>query len=271
MREITDIKEIQNITLGILKEIKRICDSYGVLYYLDAGTLLGAVRHKGFIPWDDDVDICMLRSEYNKFIEAFRKSSKQKYKLLSLETDEKYSLPLPKVVDTRTKLIQLRQNEYEYIGVYVDIFVYDNIPDSESERMYAFSRQALLQKRWNRFQYKPNSLNTPKQFMRKIIQYALKPINIQRFFALKINKFAVTYNNICTEYIGTMTYVCRREHEIYRRNWFGKGIEVPFEDALFRIPEDWDSFLRSMYGEYMELPPIEQRVSHHEVKIYWIN
>lgn len=271
MREITETREIQAISLNILKEIKHVCDENKILYYLDAGTALGAVRHAGFIPWDDDVDICMTRSEFNRFVDVFDNNSKKYYKLLSLETDAKYSLPLPKVIDTRTKLSQTRQNEVSALGIYVDIFVYDNIPDDLDIRKKAFEYQNKLQHQWSLFQYKVTKINGIKSFSRSILQKLLKEFNIQRYYALKLNKYAQTYNKTTTNSIGSMTYVSQREKEIYSLDWFANGVDMKFEDDHFRVPQDFDSFLKIMYGDYMELPPAEQRVSHHNSKIYWIN
>lgn len=106
MREIKDIKEIQKIELNILKYFKSVCVANGLRYYMAFGTLIGCVRHKGFIPWDDDIDVFMPYSDYLKLVQIFKNSDQKKYKLVSYETDDRYTAALPKIIDTDTHLIQ---------------------------------------------------------------------------------------------------------------------------------------------------------------------
>lgn len=269
MREITTTEEIQNISLGILRYIKDVCDKNGILYYLDAGTALGAIRHSGFIPWDDDVDICMLRDDYEKFLEFVSTNPDSIYELTSVETIGAYSLPLPKVVDKRTTLKQLKQNEIYNLGVYVDIFVYDNIPDNNRERETFFRKQKKLQKRWQFFQYRVEKVETLKSFIHLLIQLLLKPLKLQRRFAVELNEYSKTYNGRKTECVGSMNYVVNRDKEIYPRDWFGNGVSKQFEDDIYPVPCKYDNFLKLLYGDYMKMPPESERVSHHATKIYW--
>ena len=125
-----NLEQMQKIEFDILKYIKDVCDRNGVIYYLAYGTLIGAVRHSGFIPWDDDIDIHMAREEYFRFVEILKMNPHPYYKLVSRDTDKAFTAPLPKVIDTRINLIQ----DYGFIekvtlGPYVDIFILQVFPD----------------------------------------------------------------------------------------------------------------------------------------------
>ena len=113
-------EEVKQVELGILDYINSICKEHKIEYFLDYGTLLGAIRHKGFIPWDDDIDICMTRKNYERFVSVFSKDDKSNYKLLSMETSSSYYYEFGKVVDTRTVLNETETIELPGMGIWVD-------------------------------------------------------------------------------------------------------------------------------------------------------
>ncbi|MBQ8445584.1 MAG: LicD family protein, partial [Opitutales bacterium] len=129
MREITH-EELKQIQLGILDKVHEFCEKNGITYFLSSGTLIGAVRHKGYIPWDDDLDLYMPRADYDKFIKLFSANSPENTKLLSLETDKKYQYPFAKVIDDRTEMVETAVGESFKIGVYIDVFPVDSVPDN---------------------------------------------------------------------------------------------------------------------------------------------
>ena len=130
MRRITDIKELRDIQMGILDDVHKFCEEQGLRYSLSSGTLIGAVRHKGYIPWDDDIDIYMQRVDYERFLKTYQ-DQQGHYKLLApsqKERDEAYYYTFAKVVDLRTKMIEQETEGYE-IGVYVDVFPVDYVTE----------------------------------------------------------------------------------------------------------------------------------------------
>ena len=127
MRDITELEELHQIELDMLKEIDRICRRENIQYYLAGGTLLGAVRHKGFIPWDDDIDIAMARDEYERFLKVMKKERHPYLKIFAMEFDKEYQYTFAKVVDTRTRLIEEIGKDLPDMGVFIDIFPIDGL------------------------------------------------------------------------------------------------------------------------------------------------
>ena len=153
MRKI-ELEEIKQRCLEILSYIDDICRKNEIQYYLAYGTLLGSVRHQGFIPWDDDIDICMTRENYYKFKKVIAEDKTTPFKLLYVDTEKDYTLPLPKVVDTRTSLSILSQKEKMKLGVFVDVFILDNVPDDDKLREKFFKKLEFYQRLWTISQYK---------------------------------------------------------------------------------------------------------------------
>lgn len=264
MKELT-VEEIKTIANDILKYIKGICDDNGIKFFLAYGTAIGAIRHKGFIPWDDDIDIFMERDEFNKFRSLMEKDQSQ-YKLLYVNADKNYTLPLPKVIDTTTMWNQTNVREFMPLGVYVDICILDNIPDDINVRKKYFDKLDKKQKLWHFFQYKRNyTAKDPVTLLKRLINKMVNP----KHFAKQLDRISSKYNNANTSNIGQMTYVTTpRDIEVYPKKWFGEGMVVTFCDEEYLVPEKCDKILTQFYGDYMTSPPVSERVSHHTYIAY---
>ena len=143
MRKITDIHELRQIQIGILDEVHQYCEAHGLRYFLSSGTLIGAVRHKGYIPWDDDIDVYMPRKDYERFLREFK--GNEQYKLLNPAKEPHYYYTFAKVIDLRTRMVEDETVGFE-IGVYMDIFPVDYVPDDMKEREHVFKSKKLLYK-----------------------------------------------------------------------------------------------------------------------------
>ena len=257
------LEEHKSIANNILHDIKDYCDQEGIIYYIAFGTTLGAVRHQGFIPWDDDIDIIMTRSEYEKFKKGYNARG-SKYRLVCNEIDPDFWAPLPKVIDTTTILYQTNVRDPHPIGVYVDIFVYDNVPDNKFIRKCYFAKMLFIHKSWSFIRYKRDyKKNTLAYFIYKLAIKCFSPV----FFVRKLHLYAQQYNNVKTSYFGCNEY-CSYKY-LYKKEWFGEGADVVFEGVKYRTAKDWDSFLKCVYGDYMKLPPVEQRVSTHPLVAFY--
>ena len=248
-------KEIRQLELGILDYIDKLCKEHKLKYVLDYGTLLGAVRHHGFIPWDDDIDISMSRKDYNKLIEIISKED-SRYKVLSYETSADYIYEHAKVVDTNTILKESSTIEVSNMGVWVDVFPRDEVPSPYFIIKYfimflvamrVFAVQPVFPDKRSRLFY-------PMWLLARCVGY--KPfLAASRYWTQKYkNKNAKLVGCLC-ELDGFKSYVWDKE-------LFECQILLPFEGKEYPCPHNYSLYLTGLYGEYMKLPPIDKRVKH---------
>lgn len=258
------IEEAKKIQLEILTYINSFCKKNNIKYFINYGTLLGAVRHEGFIPWDDDIDISMPRKDYIKFIELF-KHNNSKYKLLSLETNEKYYNNFIKIFDSSTKIIDNRNYKTYESGIFIDIFpmdTFNNIQvinkcyNLESFKLLSFSKRKNIN-------YQDSKI---KDFIRNIFWLLLKPVS-PRFFAKKIEKSIKQYYSHNGQYIAFIPSKLK-EKEVFKADLFKDFIELPFENLLLPAPKEYHKILIQYYGDYLKLPPKEQQFNVHEYTAY---
>ena len=257
---------IQTCEFEILKYIRDVCERNGLRYYLCYGTLIGAVRHQGFIPWDDDMDVHMPREDYLKFVEITQREPHPYYRLIARETEPKFTHILPKVIDTRTKLTQKTTwSEKVQLGVYVDIWVLDGAGNSvhEAETTYLAALSHRVQ--WE----KSITIPFPPGWGRR---YAFNrwwhhiPARLlgYRYLLDKYTNFCMQRPYDDYDYVGAMAAgTLPASRNVWKREWFGDGTDVLFNGEAFRAPSNWDAVLRPEYGDYMEPPPMEERTSTH--------
>ena len=271
MRESLSIEQIRPIMLDILLEIDEICRNNDINYSLCGGTLLGAIRHKGFIPWDDDIDIFMPRPDYEKFLE-YCKDNQTKFGVISANNNDKYGYLFAKAYDKSTVIKEdlISSKNFE-IGVYVDIFPIDGLA-SDYERALKifnktkFKRELLVARNWDKFE---KSKTRPWYYEPIRFVFFL----ISRFSSKKklVSKIEKTYKKIdfyTAEYVGTICGSYRNK-EIMKREIYEGYIDVEFEGKTYKAIKNYDEYLSSIYGDYMKLPPKEKQVSHHYFTAYW--
>ena len=259
MREMTT-KEIKNVLLNILIYVDQVCKSNNINYSLAHGTLLGAVRHKGFIPWDDDIDIFLRRPEYNRLIDILYKSDNKKYKVFSPK-DKGYYYPYAKVSDMDTAIIEKNWPQYKDLGLNIDIFPIDYVPENRAREYYDKTKE------YENCLY--NSLTDIAYVHNNKIVSILK--RILRFRQVKeCRKKGEEYwkNKISEmtqiEKTNKIACIVTGGFRLWDKEMFDSFIEIEFENRKFQAVEDYDTMLKSIYGNYMELPPIEQRESYHD-------
>lgn len=266
MREVTDIREIQQIVLNITKYIVNICEEHNLRYLLTGGTLLGAIRHQGFIPWDDDIDLCMPRPDYDKLIEILEKTDNSRFKLLQFE-EGNYYYPYIKIVDTRTKVIEhIREEEIPDLGLYIDIFPLDGFGNelNTAKKQFLFKTKLCY---W----IVNASVKPSDRPLHKRIFYFFWNLFGKRFSSKK--EFFEYYSNKLRKLpYDKSTYVCSTfglhgTAEMLERSYF-ELTDAKFEDTTFKIPAGYDKYLTRLSGDYMQLPPEDQRVVTHDTTIY---
>lgn len=266
MAEELNIQEIQAETLKIMKVIHKICIEQNLKYSLFYGTLIGAVRHKGFIPWDDDLDIVMPRGDYEKFTEYFIVHEKEltPYKLFSYKTVENYPYVINRICNTEFRMEA--ENEKDCgMGTFIDVYPLDGAGDG-TDKMFNkkawFYASMYFSK--SRLHYVP-----VKGFAKTIVKktaYLFSKLSRYSSIRSKLKKLANKYPYESSEYVAVVAWGNARV--FYKKSWFDDLSLAKYEDAEFYIPKAYDDCLRLQYGDYMQLPPENERVGHHFYKIY---
>lgn len=260
------LRKVQLTQLEIAKEIKRVCEENGIRFFLNDGTFLGAVRHGGFIPWDDDMDLGMLREDYEKFCRIAPSKLKPDYCLQTWYTEPNYGLPFGKVMKRNTvyleskKTRRLREN-----GFYVDIFPFDDVPEEPERRAeLAGKLLELYRVKLMKSGYKP-WMENDKMLWKKRIGYLY--YQMKALFAGQ-QELASAYDALARS-VGKGKTVCEQcamaVPMYFDRAWCEELAEYSFEGVSFPGPKEYDQFLTAMYGDYMQLPPEEERENRHQI------
>ncbi len=264
------IRDVQKVELEILLEVDRICKLGDIKYQLFGGTLLGAIRHNGFIPWDDDIDICMLRKDYEKFLQCCKTDLSDKYFLQHSTTDKNSILQFAKVRKNGTLFINpVEQGSGMHNGIYIDIFPLDSIKlDTPVGKMQPWIFNALYIINSSRLRTKV--LNAKNKFNRygRTIFYYLTKIIPKKFLDKLSERVLRMYEQNDTNYVNHLTNgvsKMRLNRFIREKDKFYEIKYKKFEGHLFPVPKDYDDVLTRMYGDYMELPPAEDRYPHHGI------
>lgn len=263
------LRDLQLTILEILKEIKRVCEKYDIDYFLAGGTLLGAVRHKGFIPWDDDADIGMVRSEYNKFIKVCLNGAlSSKFILQSYETDSAYCDEFIRIRmnDTLCVIPYHRSRGYHHLGVFVDIFPYDKSNTNDVKKIDKLRHKISV---INKFiQIKTTKFELMKTKKAKFIKILILFVPTRLFLKCRGN-MENRFNKTDTHYYVDLCSCYETKRAIFDKNIIEELIDLEFETLSFKGLKNYDSFLKTVYGDYMVLPPLEKRIAHcpNEIKL----
>lgn len=262
-----EVEELKKIQLEILKNVADFCEKNQITYFLQYGTLIGALRHKGFIPWDDDIDIGMLRPDYEKFLATYNLSS-ERYKVCDVSNSKQHMWAFGKVVDTHTVLYEPDEHGVK-TSVNIDVFVFDNATENEKKRYKQFIYSRRMTTLNNiRTRLWLSDKGTFNSFVKRLI-YPFLLVVPKNYFAKKIVKKAKKNMSIQTSLVGDF---CERNPILfYERELFAETIKVEFEGELFNAPKGYDGWLRKIYGDYMQLPPEEERVRHHRFIAFYLD
>ena len=266
-----EINEMQKIELEILKYFSNFCDEHKLRYFLSNGTLLGAIRHNGFIPWDDDIDVYMPRNDYMKFLHLVGSSLGPNYKLVTPYNSKKYLYTYAKLFDDRTVLVEFPETLKYTIGVYIDIFPVDGLPDSEIEINKHFKRtKKLISQNWL-FIAQGKRLTKETKLYKRMYGYLfvfLARLMGEKFYFNKLDKMARKYDFDKSEEVA-LTACGYGAVERMKQSYFAKCQKVKFENNLFNAPIGYHEYLTSLYGDYMKLPPLEEQIKRHNNETFW--
>lgn len=270
MKERIDEKEARRIQLEILKETAKICKENNLMCFLGGGTLLGAVRHKGYIPWDDDIDVMMPRKDYEKLLEIFDKNNrKEEYKLLSYKNTKGYYYAFNKVVDVRTKIIEDNYKEIENYGIYIDIFPIDYLPDDDKKIKKIFKKYRIKNNLTNIYQTKDlskDARNKVRLILKKMIAPIIRNEKVMKKILKQMDEMLIKYNNTSKVACVSGKYA---EKEVMPATYMSDYRMLEFEGEEYCVPIGYKDYLIKHYGDYMKLPPKEQQVKSHHNVAYW--
>lgn len=266
-----NIKLLHDADLEIIKQFSEYCDEMGYTYYLSGGSLLGAVRHHGFIPWDDDADFTMPREDYEKFLITAPEKFNGKLQIVNYKTDLNYHYYITRLQDPNTKLIETRMNNPSdmYTHASIDIFPIDGTPNNRILRNIHYFR-VMMHRAFMSLHYKDSIDNSRKrskkeQLLLKVM--LLLPTN-KMFNAYnqktKIDKLMRKYPIDLSNNIGCLMGAYRT-NQIVPKEYFGKGAYYDFEGIKLRGPELYDKYLTQMYGDYMQIPDIKNVKIHYKI------
>lgn len=259
------LMKVQPILLDMVKEIARVCEENDIHYFLYRGTFLGAVRHKGFIPWDDDMDVAMPRKDYEKFCKIAPEKLGENYCFQNWHTDDAYAHPFGKVRKRGTLYVEAKCRRLPENGFYVDIYPLDFGPEEEE------AQRSLNRKLLHLYRVKLMKCRyTPWREGEKIIWK--KRIG---YLAYQAASLFVSQKQLVRMYekiiLAQPESGCYYEQSalpkvpFFDRSWCDAVKSYPFEDTAFPGPESYDAFLSSLYGNYMELPPEDKRENRHQI------
>ena len=265
-----NIDLLHEVDINIVNEVINICDKYSLKYYMLGGTMLGAIRHKGFIPWDDDIDLGMPRKDYEKFLEVAPNELSQNLKLVNYKKDTKYQYYITRILDIETKVEEERiGNDSKYTNASIDIFPIDGTPNNFILRKIYFFR-VLYHRALMSLCYKDSiDRKRKRSFIEKIFLYIMEHFPIEKMTTPykqkeKIDKLLRSQDVNKSKFIGNIMGAYRTK-EIVPREYFGDGKFYKFENIKLRGLDMYDEYLKYTYGDYMKLPPEDKRKTHFKI------
>jgi lipopolysaccharide cholinephosphotransferase len=277
-----NLREMKDLLLEILIFFDRFCRQHNLIYYLGGGTLLGAIRHQGFIPWDDDIDVMMPREDYEKFLRLFveHEQNQARYDLEEFKRTPEYVYPFLKIID---KQVVVRSGEHDRVrtgleperyNLFIDIFPLDGVPNTErKQRLFFFQIQLLKLCRSLSIRRLTHLTMDTKRFLKIMKSIAVLPVVFlsrilgYRFFLNRLDVLTRTYPFTTSTYVAACTGFYGIK-EVVPRDVFFEAIPIMFEGHEFFAPLGYDLYLKKHYGNYMQLPEETKRVNHFDGEVY---
>lgn len=264
MRNIVDIKEHQELLLDVLKHFKKTCDTNDLRYFLSNGTLLGAIKYQGFIPWDDDIDVFMPRSDFERLLDLSDVDTDD-YTLLAYPRVKEWRVPFAKLSSRKTLIQENSANFGVELGVSIDIFPLDNWCGGKLLSTVQ-ARYCSLLRRFVSASIEENFSTSRTGIERAILKGIWKYGRMRgsSFFFKKIQKESERgKSNITPAYMGSVSWALYGVRELIPSHVFSDSIQVRFEDGYYPAPVGYDRYLWSLYGDYHQDPPVEKRKTHN--------
>lgn len=263
------LKKLQRVQTGILKDFDRLCEEHHLSYFLLGGSGIGVVRHHGFIPWDDDIDVAMPRKDYDILLAAIEEEMGDKYRILTPLTDKNYSVNVTKIQKLGTKFVPYHAKDSKCERcIDIDIFPLDNVPDDKVKRKRQLKRTWFLNKLlFLRTSGEPDiPLSGWKKSLAAIICRIVHAVLCichvsPAFLYRQLEKEETRYDDQGTQYMNTFRVTMSPRSYISKEEMYPL-VRMPFEDMEVYMPREYDKYLTRLFGDYMTMPPKEKRVNH---------
>ena len=263
MKESDDktLDHIKEVELMILKDFIEICDNNNIEYYVIYGTQIGAIRHQGFIPWDDDVDVIMFREDYEKFLDVMANNPNEKYTIFDSRFNSEYFFQFGRMSLNDTYWAEYWDEQVSFkLGIHIDLFILDNLPDNKLKRKLFIQRCYYLARLYSISVLKFDNYSNIVNLFLNATHSVLNTLNFTPdYFQNKLNKLFRKYESSSGRYVTDLTLM---ERVTFKRNDYKPPKKSKFEDIEVNIPNDDYNTLTPIYGDYMQLPPEEDRVAH---------
>ena len=266
-----DVEQVQQVLLGMMDDFDRLCRKHGLTYFLCGGTALGAMRHGGFIPWDDDVDLAMPRADYDRLAELIEKEYGDRYWVQSIYNNDLYDLPFLKMRKKGTRFLELFEPDPEHAGIFLDVYPLENVPDFclwrgvhglVSDFLHlccSCVRMNVKKERYFAYFEDKKFLKTVK--VKAFLGKCLGFFSLHRWCVMS-DKWDACCRNTNSKYVS---FPSGRQHyfgEIFDRSTALPAKEIPFADRKYLSMADPDKYLTNLYGDYHQIPPVEKREAH---------
>ncbi|MBO5353136.1 MAG: LicD family protein [Lachnospiraceae bacterium] len=267
------LEELHGYGLEAFKALEQFCREHNLQYFAIGGTLLGAVRHQGFIPWDDDMDVGMPRPDYDRLV-SLAKEFPKPFVLEEYRHSKGFQSYFAKIRNETIGLLEtVTESKDERPGYLIDIIPMDGTPDSVLLRKFYFIRVLLLRFLCGAANVHTGILTSRPKWEQKVLKVCrmlrlYKVLKVEKIYR-RMDRLFHKQNALCAKHIGTITGAYKTR-EIVPAEYFGieeEPVYLPFEDTSIRVPKNYEPYLTHMYGEYMQLPPEEQRKAHYQGKI----
>ena len=263
------IGEIHEITLDLMDQFHLLCETHGLTYYLNYGTLLGAVRHKGFIPWDDDFDVMMPRADYDKLLALLENKHEGRYRLITRGNTQYYYNAIARFCDMKyVYQTELDVKQYEQ-GIFIDVYPLDSCGKTAEETEEVHLPVRKLNAKYIMYCNK-TSLSSKARTLMRIPYYYWLHLRYGKHFGQKIEKMTedIIYSSFSRETDLVGIYWESKDFRLIPRKWLEPRVLLPFEDRQYYAPAGYDDFLKLQYGDYMTPPPESERIATHNYSIY---